>query len=210
MTFTPVSEKSPAGASGRRYSDYDVQVVDDDDRILLTGEVGQLVMRPMRPNIMFMGYWRRPEATLEVMQNMWFHTGDIGRFDADDNFYFVDRKKDYLRRGGENISSYEMEMSFRAHPDIEDVAVHAVPSDHSEDEVKASVILRATGSVTEEELCRWSIEHLPHYAVPRYIEFCAELPRNGSGRVMKFELRSRGVTPATWDRLTSDIKISKR
>src|SRR5690606_40119069 len=90
---------------------------------------GEIVVRPLRPDIMFQGYWRRPEATLEVMKNMWFHTGDIGKFDEDGFFFFVDRKKDYLRRRGENISSFEMESAFAAHPAISEVAVHAVLSD---------------------------------------------------------------------------------
>src|SRR5690606_4584503 len=119
---------------------------------------------------------------------LWFHTGDLGRFDENGFFFFVDRAKDYLRRGGENISSFEMEMTFRSHPAIEDVAVHAVPSDTAEDEVKVSAVLREGAQLTEEELCRWSLERVPHYAVPRYIEFCHELPRNASGRVLKYEM----------------------
>ncbi len=75
---------------------------------------------------MFAGYWRRPEATVDVLRNLWFHTGDLGRVDDDGFLYFVDRKKDYLRRRGENISSFEMERTFVAHPAIKDVAVHAV------------------------------------------------------------------------------------
>lgn len=210
LTFTPITESAPDGASGRRYEDFDVQVVDEEDRILPAGEVGQLVVRPRRADIMFKGYWQRPEATLEALSNLWFHTGDLGRFDGNDFFYFVDRKKDYLRRGGENISSFEMEMAFRKHAAVEDVAAHAVPSDKGEDEVKICAILREGAVVSEEELCRWSVDQLPHYAVPRYIEFCAELPRNASGRVLKYELRQRGITATTWDRATSTIELRKR
>ena len=93
---------------------------------------------------------------------------------------------------------------------VEDLAAHAVASSHAEDDVKITVKRRAGATITEEALCRWSIERLPHYAVPRYIEFCSDLPRNGSGRVLKYELRMRGVTSETWDRMTSEIKVSKR
>ncbi len=209
-TFVRVTESQPDDASGRRYEMFDVEVVDEDDNILPPGSVGEVVVRPKKPNTTFMGYWRRPEATVAAWRNLWFHTGDLGRFDENGFFFFVDRGKDYLRRGGENISSFEMEMTFRAHPAIEDVAVHAVPSDKSEDEVKVSAVLREGASLTEEELCRWSLDRVPHYAVPRYIEFCHELPRNAAGRVLKYEMRARGVTAATWDRATTGIQIKKR
>jgi crotonobetaine/carnitine-CoA ligase len=144
------------------------------------------------------------------MRNMWFHSGDIGKFDEEGYFYFVDRKKDYLRRRGENISSFEMETTFALHPDIEDVAVHAVLSDVGEDDVKVTAVIREGATITEEELCRWSLDEVPYYAVPRFIEFRAELPKNPQGRVLKYQLRDEGRTPATWDREDSDIDVKKR
>ena len=115
------------------------RIVDEQDRELPAGTPGEIIVRPLRPDIMFMGYWRRPEDTLKLMRNLWLHTGDIGKFDDEGFFYFVDRKKDYLRRRGENISSFEMESSFQRHPDIAEVAVHAVPSDKGEDDVNLDV-----------------------------------------------------------------------
>ncbi|MGB8391711.1 AMP-binding enzyme [Mycobacterium sp.] len=141
---------------------------------------------------MFEGYWRRPEATLSVLRKLWFHTGDIGRFDADAWFWFVDRKKDYLRRRGENISSYELERTFRKHPDIADVAVHAVPSDLTEDDVKVTAVRRDGAELTEEQLWRGCLDKLPYFAVPRYTEFRTELPRNVTGKVLKHQLRDEG------------------
>ena len=159
---------------------------------------------------MFEGYWGRPADTLKVVKNLWFHTGDIGKFDKEGFFYFVDRKKDYMRRRGENISSYEMETTFRSHPALEDLAVHAVPSNMTEDDVKVTAILRPGMEISEEELCRWSIERLPYFAVPRYIEFRKELPRSPVGRILKYELRDEGVTPGTWDREQAGIELVKR
>ena len=210
ITMGYLEQPSPDGSSGRRLpDDFAVEVVDQSDNILPAGEVGEVVVRPLRPDLMFKGYWRRPEATVEALRNVWFHTGDLGRFDADGFFYFVDRNKDYLRKGGENISSFEVETVFRRHADLEDLAVHAVRA-ASEDEVKLTAILRADAEITEEELCRWSIDQLPHFAVPRFIEFRAELPRNSVGRVLKFQLRDDGVTNATWDRNESTIQVGKR
>lgn len=206
ITLADLEQPSPPGSSGRRHEDFDVEIVDEQDNILPPGASGEIVVRPRHPNVMFRGYWNRPEATVEVNRNLWFHTGDIGRFDEEGFLFFVDRKKDYLRRGGENISSFELEVTFRAHPDIEDLAIHAVRSEASEDEVKITAILRPGATISPEELCGWSIERLPRFAVPRFIEFRQELPRTPTGRVKKFELRSEGVTPETWDRNQSDLR----
>lgn len=210
ITLQKFGDYAAPGSSGKRNEWFDVRIVDDNERELPPGTAGEVIVRPLKPHCMFEGYWRRPADTLAVLRNMWFHTGDIGKFDDEGFFYFVDRKKDYLRRRGENISSYEMETTFRAHPAIEDVAVHAVPSDMTEDDVKVTAIVRPGMELTEEDLCQWSIDRLPYFAVPRYIEFRAQLPRNPVGRVLKYELRDQGVTPSTWDRETSTIQLKKR
>jgi crotonobetaine/carnitine-CoA ligase len=158
---------------------------------------------------MFQGYWNRPEATLAVTRNLWFHSGDLGVFDEEGFLYFKDRKKDYLRRRGENISSYEVETTFFEHPAVKEVAVHAVPSTMTEDEVKVTVVLQPGCTITERELCEWSVDRLPYFAVPRFVEFRDELPKNPVGRVMKYQLRDEGVTPTTFDRESSDVEIRR-
>lgn len=210
ITLSRYDEEVPPGSSGRRIPDFDVRIVDDDDKELPPLIPGEIIVRPLRPHIMFEGYWNRPADTLKVLKNLWFHTGDIGKFDEQGFLYFVDRKKDYLRRGGENISSYEIENAFRAHPDIIDLAAHAVFSESSEDELKLTVVLGEGSTLTEEALCRWSIDRVPYYAIPRYIEFRADLPRNAVGRVLKYQLRDEGRTPATWDRTKSTVAFEKR
>ncbi len=158
---------------------------------------------------MFAGYWGRPEATVETSRNWWYHTGDIGRIDDEGFLFFVDRKADYLRRRGENISSYEVESILMTHGDLADVVVHAVPSDMTEDDLKVTATVRDGATLTPEELFRWSITELPYFALPRYIEFRGELPRSAVGRVLKRELRDEGVTPQTWDSSTSGITYEK-
>ena len=200
LTSTTIDDDdAPAGSSGKRNANFDVRIFDDDDRELPAGTAGEIVCRPRRPHVMFEGYWRRPEETLRLWRNGWFHTGDIGRFDDQGYMYFVDRKKDYMRRRGENISSFEMDASFRRHPSIEDVAVHAVKADLGEDDVKVTAVLREGCTLSEEELCRWAIENVPYFAVPRYYEFRKQIPRSELGRVLKYQLRDEGVTPATFD-----------
>ncbi|MFN8037567.1 MAG: AMP-binding protein [Acidimicrobiia bacterium] len=211
ISMLPAGETNKVGAAGKPNDhEFDVLLVDEHDLPVPVGEIGEIVCRPKGPNLMFAGYWRRPEATLDVTRNLWFHTGDLGRLDGDGFLYFVDRKKDYLRRRGENISSFEMEKTFYGHPAIKDVAVHSVPSDIGEDDVKVTAVLQPDATLTEEELCRWAVERVPYFAVPRYVEFRADLPRNPVGRVLKYQLRDEGVTGATWDREASGFTFDRR
>lgn len=203
-------EGAPPGSSGRPNADFDVRIFDENDNELPAGTPGEIVVRPRGPNIMFEGYWNRPADTLKIMRNMWLHSGDIGKLDEQGYLYFVDRKKDYLRRRGENISSFEVETGLRGHPAISDVAVHAVFSDSGEDDVKATIVLKNGHSVTEEELCRWAIARLPYFTIPRYFEFRGDLPRNPVGRVLKYQLREEGCTSATWDREKAGLNVPKR
>jgi crotonobetaine/carnitine-CoA ligase len=210
ITSVPVSEQRPPNSAGRRNDDFDVRIAGNDDVELPNGQAGEILVRPKKPHVMFAGFWKRPEDTLKLMTNLWYHTGDIGKFDDEGFFYFVDRKKDYLRRRGENISSFEMESTFRMHGDIVEVAVHAAPSELGEDELKVTAILKEDATLTEEDLCRWSVERVPYFAVPRFIEFRSELPKNPVGRVLKYQLRDEGVTSATWDREKSGFVLEKR
>lgn len=210
ITSLAGGEHAAPGSSGKRIPDFDVRIVDDLDREVAAGTSGEIVVRPLRPDIMFMGYWRRPEDTLKIMRNLWLHTGDIGKFDEQGFFYFVDRKKDYLRRRGENISSFEMEAAFARHPALAEVAVHAVPSDKGEDDVKVTAMLRPDMTLSPEDLFRWAVDAVPYYALPRYIEFRDSLPKNPQGRVLKYELRDQGCTPTTWDQEASGIQVAKR
>jgi crotonobetaine/carnitine-CoA ligase len=187
-----------------------VRIFDQDDREVPPGTEGEIVCRPLQPQAMFDGYWGRPEATVAACRNLWFHTGDIGRVDADGYLYFVDRKADYLRRRGENISTWEVEKVFHEHADVTDVCVHAVASEVSEDDVKVTVVLRDGAALTEEQLCRWAVERLPFYAVPRYVEFRAALPLSETGRATKHILRGEGVTASTWDREAAGLEFERR
>ncbi|MBK5287351.1 MAG: AMP-binding protein, partial [Acidimicrobiia bacterium] len=200
-----------AGACGQPNThQFEVRLVDDDDVDVPIGEMGEIICRPTGPNMMFAGYWNRPEATLATMRNLWFHTGDLGRLDDDGYLYFVDRKKDAMRRRGENISSFEMEKAVLGHDAVQDVAVHAVPSPLGEDDIKVTLVVRPGSDLNEEQLCRWLADRVPYFAIPRYIEFRADLPRNPVGRVLKYELRDDGVTPTTWDREAAGITFDRR
>ena len=201
----PVTFSSPSGprrraSAGRPAPWLEVRMVDDDDVEVPTGQVGEIVVRPLEPDSLFGGYWGRDAETLRTFRNLWHHTGDYGRMDAEGFVTFVDRKKDALRRRGENVSSMELEAAIRRYPAIAEVAVHAVESAATEDDIKACVVPQAGApELTPDELFGFFAEALPYFAVPRYVEVVPELPKNALGRVLKHELRARGVTPATWD-----------
>jgi crotonobetaine/carnitine-CoA ligase len=202
------NKPNAAGVINDEY--FDVRIFDDDDNEQPRGTDGEIVLRPKRPHCMFEGYWGRPDVTVETSRNWWYHTGDIGRIDDEDFLFFVDRKADYLRRRGENISSFEVERVLMSHGALADVAVHAVPSPLTEDDLKVTATLAEGASLTEEALFRWCIDQLPYFALPRYIELRSSLPRSPVGRVLKRELRDEGVTPSTWDVEASGITYDKR
>jgi crotonobetaine/carnitine-CoA ligase len=211
VSWLPQGRKFKPGSAGIVNAEaFDVRIFDDEDRELPPGTAGEIVCRPRQPHVMFEGYWKRPEATMATFRNLWFHTGDIGRLDEEGYLYFVDRKADYLRRRGENISSWEIEKVFHEHPGIADVCVHAVASEVGEDDVKATVVLADGASLTEEQLCRWAVDRLPFFAVPRYIEFRAALPLSQTGRAPKNILKEEGVTPVTWDREAAGLRFDRR
>ncbi|HEX4016537.1 MAG TPA: AMP-binding protein, partial [Frankiaceae bacterium] len=206
----PGVRNRPRGAGIVNSEYFDVRIFDDEDGELPRGTQGEIVVRPRKPHVMFEGYWGRPEVTVETSRNWWYHTGDIGIIDEDDYLYFIDRKADYLRRRGENIASFEVERILMGHGGLADVAVHAVPSDVTEDDLKVTATRRHDSTLTESELFLWCVDQLPYFALPRYIEFRDELPRSPVGRVLKRELRAEGATPNTWDLEASGITYEKK
>jgi crotonobetaine/carnitine-CoA ligase len=185
---------------GRPRPGVTARIVDENDEPLPPGKTGELVLRADNPWEFNLGYWRNPGATAEAWRNQWLHTGDGFQYDADGNFYFVDRIKDCLRRRGENISSFEVEVEVDAHPAILESAAVAVPSDLSEDELKVVAALKPGCSVEPADLLAFLKDRLPAYMVPRYLEIRAEeLPKTPTGKVRKVLLRATG-TAGAWDR----------
>lgn len=199
LTQMIAGEDNVPGSAGRVLDLFELRIVDDEDEDVPLGEPGEIVMRPKQNHVMFEGYVGNPAATLSQMRNMWFHTGDLGRLDAAGNLWFIDRKKDAIRRRGENISSFEVEKSVVEHPDVAECAAFAVPSTLGEDEVMVVVVPVAGGRVEPAALAEHCTEVLPRFARPRYIEVVEALPKSVTGRVQKHELRAIGVGPATWD-----------
>src|SRR5690606_11830909 len=151
ITFSPKGGPQNSAADGLPAPDLEVRLVDEHDDDVPIGTPGEIVIRPKRRAAMFQGYWRKPEATLAACRGLWYRTGDYGRADADGFIAYFDRKKDALRRRGENVSSVELENAILKHPAVAEVAVHAVPSELSEDDIKACIVLADGKSTTPDE-----------------------------------------------------------
>jgi len=189
------------GSLGQPMAGIEAKLLDDGDREVPPGEVGEFCVRPTEPHVIFNGYLGDPEATLRAFRNLWYHTGDLGRRDEDGDWFFVDRKADFIRYKGRNVSSFAVEAAVGAHPAVAECAAHGVRSAELEHEaeIKVCVVLRPGAKLAPEELARFVNDTAPYFFVPRYVEFLSELPRTPTLRVQKYVLRERGVTPETWD-----------
>jgi len=219
VAFSRSDEPTEAGCAGYVLSDhYDLIVADpDSDRELEPGEVGEILVRPKSPFCFNVGYFNMSDKTVEAWRNLWFHTGDAGRFDGAGRLYFVDRIKDRIRRRGENISSYEIEQVLNEHPAIVESAAVGLKVDGAGGEEEIKAVLAVDGATPEPaELLGWCSQRMPRFTVPRYIEFVAELEKTASGKIRKQALRDAGVTPTTWDReeagyiLARDGRVTRR
>lgn len=174
------------GSVGKPLMHMQMRIVDDQDRDVTPGEVGELVVRG--PNV-FVGYWNRPEATAEAFRGGWFHTGDLARQDEEGYFYIVDRKKDMLISGGENVYPTEVEQVLYRHPKVVEVAVVGAP-DPLWGEIPVLVVAPKEGEhLTLEEVRAFCEGKLAHFKIPKRIVEVAALPRNAAGKVLKRELR---------------------
>jgi crotonobetaine/carnitine-CoA ligase len=188
------------GSCGRVMPGFQVAIVDEHDRPLPSGRTGEVVIRSDHPYWITTGYHAMPEATIETMRNLWFHTGDAGHLDADGWLYFDGRIKDAIRRRGENVSAEELESVVNEHPEIVESAALAVPSELTEDDIRLFVVRRAGAELAEERVLQHCLERLPWFMVPRYIDIWdTALPRTPSEKIAKAELRASPVHTA-WDR----------
>jgi crotonobetaine/carnitine-CoA ligase len=198
-----------AGSCGQAITGWDVRIVDDEDNDCPPDVNGEFIARSNKMFVGTTGYYKKAEATLDLFRNGWIHTGDMGRRDADGYFYFVDRKKQAIRRRGENISSFEVESVIGSHPAVLESGVVGVPSEVGEEEVKAVVVLKEGQKVSAEELVRWCEPRMAYFAIPRYIAFRDSLPKTPSERVEKFKLKDEGITADCWDREKAGIILQR-
>jgi crotonobetaine/carnitine-CoA ligase len=208
ITYNPY-DKPKIGSCGKETKSFEVRVVDENDFPVPPGTGGEIVARGRIPWVTSLGYWNMPEKTVELMRNHFYHTGDRGYLDKEGYMYFVDRMKDYIRRRGENISSFEIERVVNAHPKVAESAAVSVKSELSEDEVKIVVVLRKGEKLPPEQLLAFCEERMPYFAVPRYVELAESLPKTPNEKIQKSKLREAGISTHTWDREKAGYKVKK-
>ncbi len=199
------------GSAGRPRKGMQLRIVDENDMPLPPNEVGEIVMRSDYPWNTALGYYKMPEATLATRRNFWFHTGDRGFMDEDGYLFFADRKKDAIRRRGENISAFEVEQAIVSHPAVADAAVFPVSSALGEDDVAAAVVRGPGASLTEAELIEHCQRNMAYFMVPRYIRFMEDLPRSPTHKVEKYKLQqeAKSALASYWDRDTAGIVLRR-
>ena len=200
MIYTPQEQPRRVGSCGKARGPFEVKLLDEDGFEVPVGQPGELVIRPLAPSLIMQGYYAMPEATLAVFRNLWFHTGDVLKLDADGFLYFVGRRKDMVRRRGENISAAEVELVIETHPDVLECAVIGVPSDMTEEEVMACVVLRSASKASPPALADFCTSRMARFMVPRYWRVMPALPKTPTDKIEKFRLQQAGITAETWDR----------
>ncbi|OQM77827.1 AMP-binding protein [Rhodococcus sp. 66b] len=185
------------GSCGRAVEEFEIIVADEFDQEVAPGVPGELLIRPKVPWTTFSGYYENPDASTSALRNMWFHSGDLVRMDVDGNVFFIGRKKESIRRRGENISSFEVEEGIREHPSVLDCAAFGVKSDLTEEEVKVSVVVKSEAALTEKEIWEFCYATMARFQVPRYIEFVTDLPKTPTGKVEKFRLQENPFNEET-------------
>lgn len=191
----------PPNSCGKPSPRLEVRLTDDNGQDVPEGEPGEVWVRPREPHLIFNGYFDDAAATAGAYEGEWYKTGDMAKRDANGWYYFSDRKKDAVRLKGRNISTFEVEMVARRHPDIADCAAFGVPSDlmEAETELKLDLVLKPGTTLEPLELARFINENAPYFFVPRYIEIVATLPYTPTNKVQKYKLREKGVGPGAWD-----------
>ncbi len=181
----PGGERKP-GSIGTPIAGVRMRVVDDSDRDVPAGEIGEILVRG--ENVM-KGYWSRPEATAEAMRGGWFHTGDLGRVDTDGYFFIVDRKKDMIIRNGFNVYPREVEEVLYEHPAVREAAVIGVPHDQYGEEIGAAISLKPGSAATVAELRDFVRERVAAFKYPRQVWIVDELPKGPTGKILKREIK---------------------
>jgi acyl-CoA synthetase (AMP-forming)/AMP-acid ligase II len=179
-------QRKRLGSAGIPRTDVEVKIFDENGNELPRGDIGEIVTRS---ELVMKGYWKNPEATADALKNGWLHTGDMGYMDGNDYLFIMDRSKDMIISGGENIYPREIEEILIRHPAVNEVSVVGVPDDKWGEAIKAVVVLAPGKTATEDELIAYCKENIASYKKPKSVDFVEELPKNNYGKILKRELR---------------------
>jgi crotonobetaine/carnitine-CoA ligase len=191
----PVVDEAPGDNwAGKPASPVEVALLNEHDERLGDGEVGELAARPEEPSMIFQGYVNSPAETLETWENLWHHTGDALKRDANGHYYFVDRIHDVIRRRGENIATAQIEEPLKKHRAIENVAAFSVPAvDGAEDEVAIAVELVGVVPLDEDDIRELATDRLPRFMVPKHVHIVDEMPKTETAKIEKYKLRNQVI-----------------
>jgi len=182
-SFTTVNLEGRVGSIGRAVPHFEVKIVE-----------GQILVREREPGLLMKGYFKDPERTAEALRDGWLHTGDFGAADADGFLYFAGRRRDRLRRRGENVSAWEIEQVFAMHADVEACAAIGVSSDVGDEDIKVFVKPVDGKRIDPLDLVRWCEGHLAYFQIPRYIELVDAFPLTPTERIRKDQLSTSVAT----------------
>ena len=171
--------------------------------------MGEICVRPKNTWDIMLGYWNQPQYTADSFRNLWYHTGDAGYQDEEGRIYFVDRSTDSMRRRGENISSMEVEDEVNQHPAVLECAVFPVWDEHTEQEVMVAITVKPGETLEPADLIRFLDKRMPYFMVPSYVDFTDEIPKTPTGKMQKYKVREKGITPTTWDRVEAGVKLTR-
>lgn len=187
--FQSLDETYPKGSCGRVAPEFALKLLDDAGNPVPVGEVGEIVTRPHDPTLMFSGYLGMPEVNAELIRDGWYYTGDLGKLDAAGNLYFAGRKKDIIRRRGENMSALEIERGIETHPAVFEAAAFGVPSPATEEDVAVAVVLRPGAALTDDDLRAYCEGRMARYMVPEHVLFMDALPKTPTEKIDKPALK---------------------
>jgi crotonobetaine/carnitine-CoA ligase len=196
-SFSTINPEGKLGSVGTAVPYFDVEVVDDAGHKLAPGQVGEIRVRGKEPGVLVPRYYNNPEATAAAIRDGWLYTGDLAKQDEDGHFYFIGRKKDSLRRRGENVSAWEVERAFNQHPDVEECALVGVRNEFADEDLKLFV-KRRSDSLTEAELIAWAEPRLAAFQVPRFVKFVDSFRKTPTERIQKQYLSN--AIDDCWDR----------
>jgi len=205
--FSTINKSGKIGSIGKPYPYFEVKIVDDEGKPLGTGQIGEIVIREKEPGLITQGYLENPEATANALRGGWLYTGDLGFYDEEGDFYYQGRKKDSIRRRGENISAWEVERVLNSHPKIQESTVIGVDADVGEQELKAFIKCAVGANLEPLEIIKWCESLLPYYQIPRYVTFVDSFEKTPTERIRKENLSKD--TSDCWDFESSGYRIER-
>jgi crotonobetaine/carnitine-CoA ligase len=188
-TMNPLDLEMKKNCIGLPRLGNDIKVIDEEGKEVPTGTIGEIVVQGVPGRTLMKGYYKNPEATAQTIQNGWLYTGDNAYMDEDGYFHFVDRKKDMIKRGGENVAAVEVEYVVSLHPKVQEVAVVGVPDPIRDEAIVALVVLKEGETSDADEIIDFCKEKLAKFKVPSFVEFKDDFPKTSIGKIQKNILR---------------------